>query len=183
MLGIFYILYHKMCVMVLCVEGLKPSACGLTLCCPLTIQTCNHRRILLQETCIISQDPEAQRCYRDIILKPVWFWGSITKCGWFTELCGLQGCRSLNALCWGGSLQAYHLNSKRKSLDQKTDTPASGPLNADDLPAAFFSRRAIYLGHCFLVWGFLFGCLSPLLCCFLLLCFFVSLLFCFFLLF
>ena len=46
--------------------------------------------------------------------------------------------------------------------------------------AAFFSRRAIYLGHCFLVWGFLFGCLSPLLCCFLLLCFFVSLLFCFF---
>ena len=166
--------------MVLCVEGLKPSACGLTLCCPLTIQTCNHRRILLQETCIISQDPEAQRCYRDIILKPVWFWGSITKCGWFTELCGLQGCRSLNALCWGGSLQAYHLNSKRKSLDQKTDTPASGPLNAGDLPGCIFSRRAIYLGHCFLVWGFLFGCLSPLLCCFLLLCFFVSLLFCFF---
>ena len=163
-----------MCVMVLCVEGLKPSACGLTLCCPLTIQTCNHRRILLQETCIISQDPEAQRCYRDIILKPVWFWGSITKCGWFTELCGLQGCRSLNALCWGGSLQAYHLNSKRKSLDQKTDTPASGPLNADDLPGCIFFEE----GHLFRALFFSLGISfwMPLSSSLL---FFASLLFCF----
>ena len=160
--------------MVLCVEGLKPSACGLTLCCPLTIQTCNHRRILLQETCIISQDPEAQRCYRDIILKPVWFWGSITKCGWFTELCGLQGCRSLNALCWGGSLQAYHLNSKRKSLDQKTDTPASGPLNADDLPGCIFFEE----GHLFRALFFSLGISfwMPLSSSLL---FFASLLFCF----
>ena len=62
---------------------------------------------------------------------------------WFT---GLQILK--RTVLWG-SLQAYHLNSNRKCLDQETDTPASGL--TDGLPGCFFSRRAIYLGHYFLV--------------------------------